>query len=61
MNPRERREGFAYEPIVKQGQLWWFWDYLWRDLIGPYESYLEAEWALTRYCSMLNSDGNKTP
>jgi len=61
MTPRERRGRFAYEPIVKQGQLWWFWDYLWIELVGPYESYLEAEWALTRYCKMLNLHGNKVP
>lgn len=32
---------------------WWFWDETWCDELGPYESEVKAQVAITEYSAML--------
>lgn len=39
-----------HDPIHFYKGQWWFWDEVWVDRLGPYDTETEARIELTRYC-----------
>lgn len=45
----------ANDPIHQWQGKWWFWDEIWADRIGPYETEEIARQQCDKYCEHLNS------
>lgn len=44
------------EPIFEKEGEWWFYDNLWADIYGPYNSKKEAEKFLEKFCKEFLED-----
>lgn len=51
MTPTEDQWGnLSGDPVHQEGELWYFWDEVWCDRYGPYDSEKECKKELDRYC-----------
>lgn len=43
-------------PICKYDGKWWFWNEIWTERLGGYDSKEEAERELDKYCEFLDKE-----
>jgi len=53
-------EGFSLVPIFKKKGKWYFWDEIWADFYGPFDTKREVIKALKDYCFILDMDIRKS-
>ena len=49
MNENDRIEGSFRDPVHQLNGHWYFWNEVWADQLGPYETEAEARRELDRY------------
>ncbi len=49
-NVNPNMDGPSSGPVHFHEEKWWFWDEVWVDRIGPFDTETEARTVLKRYC-----------
>ncbi len=45
----------SYDPVYEENGQWYFWDEIWVDILGPYDSQAEARRQIDRYVKFLDT------